>query len=125
MSELKVTTEVKKVIAWKDCEAVILDGKIRFATVEGFDIFAERELNSDPEGFLRWISLVVKTFIESRPKPPRKEKSSRTIISYGDVTATGVSAKDQTALKATLEGKGVEMEDCLWELTPRMPKSSS
>ena len=72
--ELKVKTEVKKIIAWKDCEAVIMDGKIHFATVVEFETVAKKELNEDPEGFLRWLTLVVKTLIESRPKPPRKDK---------------------------------------------------
>ena len=69
--ELKVKTEVKKSIIWKDCEAVILDGKIHFARAGAF---AESELNRDPEGFLKWLTLVVKTLIESRPKPSRKDK---------------------------------------------------
>jgi len=65
---------VKKIIAWKGCTATILDGEIRFALAEGFGTFVEKELNSDPEGFLRWLTLVVKTLIESRPKPTRKDK---------------------------------------------------
>ena len=75
--ELKVITEVKKVVAWKDCNATILDGKISFAIAGGFGTFAEKELNSDPEGFLKWLTLVVNTLLESKPKPPRKPRSDK------------------------------------------------